>query len=98
MDMGVLDEIDKPKHTLYELYECLYWDEDLPVTFRQLYQAVLDGELVPTKFSNKNYFSLRDGLDWVAAQKGKAARPEKPICPLNSLPPPDGQIQGRLPT
>ena len=73
----LIAEIDKPNKTLEELFECLHWDEDLPVTYRQLYQAVLDGELVPTKLSGRNYYSMRDGLDWVAAQKGKYRRQSK---------------------
>jgi hypothetical protein len=66
-----IDEIDKPNKRLRELWECLHYDEDLPVTYRQMRNAVVSGELIPTKLSNTNYFSLRDGLDWVAAQRGR---------------------------
>jgi hypothetical protein len=67
---GIIDEDDTPKHRLEELCEELQ-DKKIPVSYRQLREAVLRGELVPTKLSNRNYFSLRDGLNWVAAQKGK---------------------------
>jgi hypothetical protein len=66
-----IDELDKPRLTLVDLQEFLELDEDIPVTLRQLREAVLRGELVPTKLSNRNYFSKRDGLDWLAAQRGK---------------------------
>jgi hypothetical protein len=68
---GVIDDADKVNKTIEELWECLHYDEDIPVSLRQLRYAVLRGELVPTKLSNRNYYSLRDGLNWVAAQKGK---------------------------
>lgn len=68
---GVIDELDKPNLTLEELWEYLFYDEDIPVTLRQLKHAVYRGELIPTKLSNKNMFSQRDGLDWLAAQRGK---------------------------
>ena len=67
---SVLDPLDVPNLTLEELRDVLDYDEDIPVTLRQLKYAVLRGELVPTKLSNKNYFSKRDGLDWVASRKG----------------------------
>lgn len=66
-----LDEIDRPNVTLEELWEWLYYDNDLPVTRRQLREATLNGELVATKLSNRNYYTRRQGLDWVAAQHGK---------------------------
>jgi hypothetical protein len=74
---GVLDEIDKPNLTLEELWEYLYYDEDLPVNLRQLRYAKLRGELVPTKLSNRNYYSRRQGLDWFAAQRGKYRKQSK---------------------
>lgn len=68
---SVIPELDKPNKTLREVWEFLYYDEELPVTYRQLRHAVLNDEIKPSPFSNKNYFSLQQGLDWVAAQKGK---------------------------
>lgn len=67
----VLDEIDRPNLTLDELQAWLYYDNDLPVTLRQLKRAVERHELVGTMLSNRNYYSQRQGLDWVAAQRGK---------------------------
>lgn len=68
---SIIPELDKPNKTLREVWEFLYYDEELPVTYRQLRHAVIAEELEPTKLSNANYFSLQQGLDWVAAQKGK---------------------------
>ena len=66
-----IDDLDKTNMMLEELWEYLFYDEDIPVTQRQLKHAVYRGDLVPTKLSNKNYFSKRDGLNWLAAQRGK---------------------------
>ena len=66
----VLDELDRPNLTLEELWEYLYYDNELPVNLRQLRYATYRGELVPTKLSSRNYYSRRQGLDWVAAQYG----------------------------
>lgn len=68
---SIIDDLDKPNLSIKELWEFLYYDEDLPVTLRQLERAVWAGEIEPTKLSNNNYFSKRDGMNWVAAQKGK---------------------------
>jgi hypothetical protein len=73
----VLDELDRPNLTLDELWEWLYYDNELPVSLRQLRYAVLDGELVPTKLSNRNFYTRRQGLDWVAAQHGKYRKQSK---------------------
>ena len=66
-----IDELDKPNLAIRDLWDYLELDEDIPVTLRQLRVAVLRGEIAPTKLSNKNYFSKRDGLNWAAAQRGK---------------------------
>lgn len=70
----VLDEIDRPNLTLQELQEWLYYDNDLPVTLRQLKRAVERDELVGSMLSNRLYYSKQEGLDWVAAQRGKKRR------------------------
>jgi hypothetical protein len=75
--LNVLDELDRPNLTLDELRDFLYYDNDLPVTQRQLRYAVLRGELVPTKLSNRNYYTRRQGLDWVAGQQGKYRKQSK---------------------
>jgi hypothetical protein len=67
----LIDDVEKPNKTLHELWEILHYDEDLPVTLSALKKAVLADELQPTKFQNRNYYSVRDGLNWVAAQRGK---------------------------
>lgn len=67
----VLDEFDRPNLTLDELWEFLYFDNELPVTRRQLRDATLCRDLVPTRLSNKNYYTRRQGLDWVLAQRDR---------------------------
>lgn len=67
---GVIDRIDKANLTIDELADYLRYEEDLPVTRRQMRNAVNDGEIEPSNFSNANYFSIRDGLEWVASRKG----------------------------
>lgn len=53
-----LGDIDKPNLTEQELFEYLYWDEDLiGVTRRSVKWAVLRREILPTRIGNKNYFS-----------------------------------------
>jgi hypothetical protein len=74
---NVLDELDRPNQKIEELWEFLHYDNDLPVSLRALKYAVLDGELVPTKLSNCNYYTRRQGLEWVAAQRGKYRRQSK---------------------
>src|SRR5258708_18434508 len=57
MDTAVLTED--------ELWDYLHHDEGLPVTRRTIKHAVIRREIVPTRLGNSNYFSKRDGLQWV---------------------------------
>ena len=66
---GVLDENDRPNLNETELWEFLYYDEKLPVTRRSVKLAVMNREIVPTRLGNGNYFSKRDGLDWIKSRK-----------------------------
>lgn len=68
---SVIDEIDKPNKTLQELWEILYYDEEIPVTIWELQKAVKSGELEKTQYGNRNYFSIRDGLNWLEGRRGK---------------------------
>jgi hypothetical protein len=79
---SVLDELDKPNLNITELWEFLFYDEELPVTLRQLKNAALDGELVPTKLSGNNYYSRRQGLDWVTSRQGKYRKDSKLAKPV----------------
>ena len=76
---GVLDQIDKANLLVDELADYLRDVEGLPVTRRQLRQAVLDREIVPTKLSNRNYYSIRDGLNWVESRRGMYRGEPKPL-------------------
>lgn len=65
-----LDELDKPNLTEQELFEYLYYDENLVgVTRRSIKWAVLRREIIPTRIGNRNYFSRRDGLEWIASRR-----------------------------
>lgn len=67
--MGYLSDVDKPNLTEQHLFEYLRYDEDVPVTRRSIKYAVMRREIVPTKIGRSNYFSKRDGLDWIASRK-----------------------------
>lgn len=64
-----MDDLDRPNLTEQDLYEYLYLDLDLPVTRRSVKEAVKRREIQPTRLGNGNYFSKRDGLDWVKSRK-----------------------------
>lgn len=65
-----MNDIDKPVLTEQELYEYLRYDEGLVgVTRRSVKWAVLRREILPTRIGNKNYFTKRDGLDWIASRR-----------------------------
>ncbi|MFZ0834897.1 MAG: hypothetical protein WAM92_17850 [Mycobacterium sp.] len=64
-----MDDLDRPNLTEQELYEYLHCDEDLPVTKRAVHDAILRREILPTRIGRGNYFSKRNGLDWIASRK-----------------------------
>ncbi|WP_231111453.1 hypothetical protein [Mycobacterium avium] len=64
-----LRDLDRPNLTEQELFEYLRHDERLPVTRRAIKYDVMRREIVPTRISNRNYFSMRDGLDWIRSRK-----------------------------
>ena len=55
--------------TEQQLFEYLHFEQDLPVTRRMLHYAVMRREIAPTRLGNGNYFSKRDGLQWVRSRK-----------------------------
>lgn len=67
-----MDEDEKPTMTEHELWKWLHYDEGIPVSRRAIKHAVIDRKITPTRFGNANYFSKRDGWDFIAAQR----RPE----------------------
>ncbi|MEZ0354092.1 hypothetical protein [Mycobacterium sp. pR1184] len=68
---GVVDPLKVPNLTEQRLFERLS-ALGFPVTRRSIKHAVLNREIVPTQISGKNWFSVRDGLDWIESRK----RPE----------------------
>lgn len=64
-----MDDMDKPVLTENELWEYLHCEQGLPVTRRSIKHAVLRREIVPTRLGNCNFFSRRDGLDWIVSRK-----------------------------
>jgi hypothetical protein len=67
--MGYLSDLNKPSLTEQQLFEYLHDDEGLPVTRRSIKYAVMRREIPPTRIGRSNYFSKRDGLDWIASRK-----------------------------
>jgi hypothetical protein len=41
------------------------------VSRRAIKYAVLRREIIPTRFGNGNYFSKRDGLEWIKSRQTK---------------------------
>lgn len=64
-----LHDLDRPNLTEQELFEYLRDNEELPVTRRCIKYAVMRREIVPTRIGNGNYFSKRDGLEWIKSRK-----------------------------
>lgn len=64
-----MDEFDRPNLTEQALYEYLHHDEELPVTKRAVHDAILRREILPTRIGRGNFFSKRDGLDWIASRR-----------------------------
>lgn len=65
-----MDDLDKPVLNEDELWSYLFHDEGLTsVTRRSIRYAVRRREIFPTRIGNGNYFSKRDGLDWVKSRK-----------------------------
>ncbi|WP_231975918.1 hypothetical protein [Mycobacterium sp. E2462] len=64
-----LRDLDRPNLTEEELFEYLHNSEELPVTRRAIKYAVMRREIVPTRLGNRNYFSKRDGLEWIKSRK-----------------------------
>lgn len=64
-----MDDVERPNLTEQELWEFLYYDEDLPVTRRAIKHAVLRREIIPTRLGNGNFFSKREGLNWIASRR-----------------------------
>lgn len=74
--MGILDDYDKPNLTEAELFHFLRYEEGLVgVTRRSVRFAIMRRHIVPTKIGNTNYFSKRDGIDWIASSRVPVAVP-----------------------
>ena len=61
---------DDPVLTEEQLFEYLRYERQLiSVTRHSVKHAVIDREIVPTRIGNKNWFSKRDGDDWIKSRK-----------------------------
>ncbi len=67
-DSGVIDPLDIPNLTEQQLFEKLS-DLGFPVTRSGVHKAVMQREIEPMRMGGKNWFSVRDGLDWIASRK-----------------------------
>jgi hypothetical protein len=74
-----VNDSELPKFNEQQLFEYLHYDLGVEgVTRRSVKQAVIRREIVPTRIGNSNYFSKRDGLRWLEAQKHPVARRGRP--------------------
>jgi hypothetical protein len=64
-----MSNLDRPNLTEQELFTYLHNSEKLPVTRRSIKYAVMRREIAPTRIGNRNYFSKRDGLEWIRSCK-----------------------------
>lgn len=65
-----MDDMDKPVLTEQQLFEYLRYEEGIVgVTRRSIKHAVLRREIIPTRIGNSNWYSKRDGLNWVASRR-----------------------------
>ena len=61
---------DDPVLNEQQLFEYLRFERSLvSVTRRSVKWAVINREIVPTRIGNKNWFSRRDGDDWIKSRK-----------------------------
>ena len=75
-----MKEVDElPTFNERQLFEYLHYDLGVVgVTRRSVKHAVIRREIIPTRIGNNNYFSKRDGLNWLEAQKHPIARRGRP--------------------
>jgi hypothetical protein len=64
-----MGSLDRPNLTEQELFEHPFYEIELPVTRRMIHYAVMRREIVPTRLGNGNYFSKRDGQEWIRSRK-----------------------------
>ena len=69
-----MEDDDLPIFNEQELFEYLRYDRGIAgVTRRSVKYAVMNREILPTRLGNNNYFSKRDGLNWIASRKQPTA-------------------------
>jgi len=68
-----MNDDEKPTMTEQELWEWLHDQEGIPVSRRAIKHAVIDRKIIPTRLGIGNFFSKRDGWDFIAAQKQRTA-------------------------
>jgi hypothetical protein len=64
-----MGDLNRPNLTEQALFQYLLHDQELPVTRRMIHYAVIRREIAPTRLGNGNYFSKRDGLEWIRSRK-----------------------------
>jgi len=69
LELFVNDD-DDPVLTEQQLFEYLRYQRNLiSVTRHSVKHAVIEREIVPTRIGNKNWFSKRDGDEWIKSRK-----------------------------
>lgn len=67
-DVGVVDPLAVANMNEQQLFEKLL-ELGFPVTRRSIKHAVIDKEIARTTLSGKNWFSIRDGLEWIESRR-----------------------------
>lgn len=75
-----MDDDEKPTMTEQELWEWMAHDEGIPVTRRAIKQAVNEKRIARSKIGNGNYFSKKNGWDWLRSRERFRSSSETPAA------------------
>ena len=69
--MDYIDPLDRTDLKEEGLFKFLKYEVGAPVTRSLIHEAIIRREIVPTKFGRNNWFSRRDGLNYLAGLRDK---------------------------
>lgn len=64
-----MNDDEKPTMTETELWEWLHYDEGIPVSRHAIKHAVINKKIGRTKIGSGNYFSKKNGWDWLRSRE-----------------------------